>query len=117
MPEKTGSRVRLYRYGPTPKPKSKKMENREPSSSLYHTYRWEKLSKVFRQDHPLCEICKSKGITRASEVTDHIIPWPVCKDFYNRQNLQALCQECNRAKGNRDKAMIQGRERPPISGY
>ena len=83
---------------------------RERSSELYHTYRWTKLSSSFRKEpeNCLCAICKSKGIIRLANVVDHITPWPICgKDgFYDRSNLQALCEDCNREKGNRDKKKI-----------
>ena len=57
--------------------------------------------------HPLCEECKRNGIIKAGEVTDHIIPWPVCQDFYDENNLQTLCKDCNHAKGQKDKKLIQ----------
>ena len=40
--------------------------------------------------------------------TDHVIPWPICADrFYDRTNLQSLCDECNNIKGQKDKKLIQ----------
>ena len=39
---------------------------------------------------------------------DHIIPWPICADrFFDRTNLQALCDDCNHEKGQKDKKKIQ----------
>ena len=59
-------------------------------------------------EHPLCEECKRKGILRPSTCVDHIIPWPICADrFYDRSNLQALCEDCNNRKGQQDKRKIQ----------
>lgn len=81
---------------------------REKSAEPYHTYRWAKLSRAFRAEHPLCEECRKKGIIKASTCVDHIEPWPICGDrFYDRSNLQALCDECNHLKGQRDKKKIQ----------
>ena len=57
--------------------------------------------------HPLCEECLKRGVFKSAEVVDHIVPWPVCEDFYDEKNLQSLCEDCNRAKGNRDKKTIQ----------
>lgn len=80
---------------------------RERSADPYHTNRWTKLSRAWRATHPLCEECKSKGIIKAADVVDHIDPWPICEDFFDTKNLQSLCEDCNRAKGNRDKKRIQ----------
>lgn len=77
------------------------------SDDLYHTSRWTKLAKEFKQSHPLCERCKAQGLIVAAEVVDHIIPFPVCQDFFDRNNLQSLCSHCNIAKGNEDKKLIQ----------
>lgn len=79
---------------------------RERSSDLYHTYRWTRLSRAFRQSHPLCAECARNGRLKAAEVVDHIVPFPVCRDFFDESNLQSLCSDCNIAKGNRDKAVI-----------
>lgn len=80
---------------------------RERSADPYHTSRWTRLSRAWRRMHPLCEECKRNGIIKAGEVTDHIIPWPVCQDFYDENNLQTLCEDCNHAKGQKDKKLIQ----------
>jgi len=89
--------------------RSGKMEMRPRSSDLYHTYYWTRLSKAFREEHPLCEACRKKGIIKAADVVDHITPYPICGDngFFDRDNLQSLCQQCNIAKGNQDKKAIQ----------
>lgn len=76
---------------------------REKSADPYHTSRWTKLSSRFRDLHPLCAECERQGRLTAATCVDHIIPWPVCGDFYDESNLQALCNECNNLKGQRDK--------------
>ena len=80
---------------------------RERSADPYHTSRWTKLSRSFRAMHPLCEECRRNGVIKAAAVVDHIIPYPVCEDFFDERNLQSLCEDCNRAKGNRDKMLIR----------
>ena len=80
---------------------------RPRSDSPYHTWRWTKVSRAFRERHPLCAECFRHGILKAAEVTDHIVPWPVCGDFWDSTNYQALCADCNAAKGNRDKRLIE----------
>ena len=79
---------------------------RERSADPYHTSRWTKLSRTFRAEHPLCVECLRNGTLTPSTCVDHIVPYPVCKDFYDRQNLQALCDRCNNIKGQRDKITI-----------
>ena len=81
---------------------------RERSGAPYNTHRWHKLAKAFIESHPLCEECKRKGIIKAAECVDHIDPWPICEDyFFDTRNLQALCNQCNIDKGNKDKKRIQ----------
>lgn len=83
--------------------------HRERSHDLYHTSRWTRLAAAWRAEHPLCEECRKKGVIKAAQHTDHIIPWPVCGEdgFFDRNNLQSLCAECNNEKGQRDKKVIQ----------
>ena len=81
---------------------------RERSADPYHTARWTRLSRAFRAEHPLCAECQRHGVIRPSTCVDHIEPWPICADrFYDRTNLQALCDECNHLKGQQDKKLIQ----------
>lgn len=84
------------------------MYHRERSDDLYHTSRWTRLSDRYRIAHPLCEECKRKGIIEPATCVDHIIPFPICKDyFFDENNLQSLCDKCNNEKGQRDKKKIQ----------
>lgn len=78
------------------------------SANPYHTARWTKLSRAFREEHPLCEMCKARGVVKPATCVDHIEPWPICGDrFFDRSNLQSLCDECNHLKGQYDKIKIQ----------
>ena len=88
-----------------PSPPREKYTRRR-SDDPYHTYRWTKLSRAWRTAHPLCAECQRKGIIKPAQVVDHIIPWPVCGDFFDTTNFQSLCEECNVLKGNRDKKII-----------
>jgi 5-methylcytosine-specific restriction endonuclease McrA len=84
-----------------------KMENRPESRPEYHTARWTKESRAFRQRNPLCRMCRERGIIRAATVTDHIIPVEVHGDFWDQSNWQPLCTKHNIEKGNKDKKLIQ----------
>lgn len=87
--------------------RSARMEDRKRSADEYHTARWTRESKAYRQENPLCRKCDSVGLVRATEVTDHIIPPEVHGDFWDRSNWQPLCRRCNIEKGNHDKKLIQ----------
>ena len=80
---------------------------RERSADLYHSSRWTRLSKAFRASHPLCEECRRQGLTVPATCVDHIVPFPVCDNFFDTKNLQALCDRCNMLKGEKDRATIQ----------
>lgn len=90
--------------------------NWQHSDPRYHTTRWYKLSTRWRIAHPLCEECRKRGVIKPAELVDHIIPVPVCKDFFDESNLQSLCRDCNNAKGQRDKAIIQKWRREQETG-
>lgn len=81
--------------------------HREKSDDLYHTPRWTRLSRAFRVRHPLCAECQRNGKLVPSTCVDHIIPFPMCVDFFDETNLQALCNECNMLKGIKDRQKIQ----------
>lgn len=86
-----------------------RMQRRAASRAEYHTSRWTRESRLWREEHPLCEECKRRGLIKPAEVVDHIIPAEVCTDFWDRSNWQSLCKDCNIAKGNRDKKLIHGK--------
>lgn len=106
MATKAGKRQRPWKQEVR---RCQKMEDRPRSRDEYHTARWTRESRVFREDHPLCEICWKQGIITPSEVVDHIIPVAICQDFWDKRNWQALCKKCNIKKGNQDKKLIHGR--------
>ena len=106
MPKKPKPKDRPWL--PERKPNDK-MQARQASIPEYHTSRWTRESRLWREAHPLCEECKRKGIVKAAEVVDHIIPVAVCADFWDRSNWQSLCRDCNNTKGNKDKKLIQSK--------
>lgn len=54
-------------------------------------------------------VCCSGRVSEAGQHTDHIVPWPVCgtDGFFDTNNLQSLCADCNHKKGQEDKKVIQ----------
>jgi 5-methylcytosine-specific restriction enzyme A len=86
---------------------SRPMQTREKSNDLYHTSRWTKESKRFREEHPLCVDCNLEGLIVPSEVVDHIIPLALSIDPWDKSNWQALCKRHNNIKAAQDKKLIQ----------
>jgi 5-methylcytosine-specific restriction protein A len=70
---------------------------------FYHTSRWKKESKAFRDQHPLCSRCMEEGIIAPTEVTDHKIPVGICPDPWDQNNWDGLCKKHNITKGIEDK--------------
>lgn len=87
-----------------------RMENRIRSDDRYHSSRWTNESREFRRLNPLCVNCQKKGIIKASEVTDHVVPVSIHPNFWDKTNWQALCKSCNIEKGNQDKQLIHGKK-------
>lgn len=104
MAARANKRTRLY--GVQPRPEATKGYTRIRSSDEYHTSRWTRESRAYRASNPLCVMCQKEGIIHESEVVDHVIPFPVCSDFFDQNNWQALCKKHNAEKGNKDKKVI-----------
>ena len=85
-----------------------KMQLRPRSDNLYHTARWTKESKAFREENPLCATCLKEGIIHAAEAVDHVVPYPLC-DFWDKTNWAPICRKHNIQKGNRDKKLLHER--------
>jgi hypothetical protein len=52
---------------------------------------------------PFCELCLKKGIARAANIADHLVPHAGNWECFRLGRLQSLCQECH----SRDKALIE----------
>lgn len=74
-----------------------------PRDEFYHTSRWKKESRLFRQLHPLCANCEREGFVVPAEITDHIIPKNACMDPWEKKNWEGLCKKCHAKKGPTDK--------------
>lgn len=74
-------------------------------TKFYASTRWRKLSKIIRQQRPLCEVCLATGMPnpRPSTEVDHIIPINKGGDPWSESNLQALCSLHHAQKSARDR--------------
>lgn len=77
------------------KPTAKTWSN---DPKFYHSTEWRRISKQVRTEEPFCSECLKKGITKLSEVTDHIVAIKNGGSKLDRNNLQGLCRNCNNAK-------------------
>jgi 5-methylcytosine-specific restriction protein A len=61
-----------------------------------YNYRWQKASKVFLLDNPLCVYCGKLGRITPATVVDHIIPHKGDEElFWDVGNWQPLCKLCH----------------------
>lgn len=64
-------------------------------SGLY-SYRWQRASKAFLAEHPLCVFCEKLGRVTPSSVVDHVKPHRGDEAmFWDSTNWQALCKPCH----------------------
>ena len=57
---------------------------------------WARISRMVRQDRPVCEVCHDAAATEV----DHIIPFNGPADPLRTQwsNLQSICRQCHNKK-------------------
>jgi HNH endonuclease len=63
-----------------------------------YTAHWNKLSRDWRRQHPLCQHCMDEGRVVAAYAVDHKVPHkgdPAI--MYDLNNLQSLCESCHNA--------------------
>lgn len=72
-------------------------DRRGSAASRGYDRHWRKLRRLVLLREPLCRSCATKGIDRAAEHVDHIVP--LDRGGTNADdNLQPLCQACHNAK-------------------
>jgi len=74
-----------------------------PSSSRrgYDT-RWRRLRLHVLRHEPLCRSCRSRGLIRAANEVDHIVPIRLGGARFDESNLQPLCKPCHSAKTRKE---------------
>lgn len=71
-----------------------------------YDYRWQKASRRYRMNHPLCVVCKGEGRVEPAAVVDHIIPHRGRQTlFWNTANWQSLCKRCHDQKTARERRL------------
>jgi 5-methylcytosine-specific restriction protein A len=86
-------------YKPDPKIKRKPFANKPTySDGPYNTSSWRKLRYQVIQAGPVCAACRRAP----SVVADHITPVRLGGDFWDINNLQALCARCHNSKSAKE---------------
>lgn len=84
---------------PVHKPKGEASAARPERTSARargYTTRWDKASKGFLRNNPLCTCCEANGTAQPAQVTDHTVPHRGDnKLFWLRSNWQGLCKWCH----------------------
>lgn len=62
---------------------------------LYNSAAWKRIRKAHLLSHPLCVMCKPRGIVQAATVVDHIEPHRGDAAKFYAGPFQALCKGCH----------------------
>jgi 5-methylcytosine-specific restriction protein A len=64
-----------------------------------YNYRWQKASKRFLREHPLCVACAAEGRDESATLVDHVKPHRGDYElFWNEKNWQSLCERHHNLK-------------------
>ena len=80
---------------------------RKERQKIYQDVRWQRLRVAYLADHPLCEECLARGVTREAVDVHHVVSFMSAEGVeriklaLNYDNLRALCKECHQAEHNR----------------
>jgi 5-methylcytosine-specific restriction enzyme A len=64
---------------------------------LYDRKFWVRMSRLHRQQHPLCEACLRRGIVTAAQVVHHIEPHHGNINVFRLSPFESLCMRCHNA--------------------
>ena len=90
----------------THKKQERQKHDRERGSASARGYdrNWQKASKRFLREHPLCAECERQGEITAAALVDHIIPHRGDQGlFWDEANWQALCGRHHDLKTSRER--------------
>lgn len=65
---------------------------------LYDRRAWRRRSKAQLSEEPLCKHCLERGIVKAADHADHVIPHRGDEELFWYGELQSLCHECHSTK-------------------
>ena len=75
-----------------------------------YDWQWDKDSKAFLREHPLCYYCGLLGRITAARCVDHATPHRGDEQLLrDRSNWRSACIECNSSKGDDDEPTFLAR--------
>ena len=75
---------------------------RGSSTERGYGYKWQQAREGYLKRHPLCVMCKRRGLVVEASVVDHITPHKGDMAlFWDSSNWQALCRLCHDAHKKR----------------
>lgn len=80
------------------------MRNAPQRSDIHNATTWNRLRYlVLRRDGGKCVLCGRGAADGVKLHVDHIVPASICPErYYDPDNLQTLCEECNLGKSDLD---------------
>ena len=85
---------------------------RNDNSKFYNARKWRKVSKAYREAHPLCEVCEAEGGVGHADVCDHTKGLQYLldnnQDPYNWDELKSMCHKCHNKKSGKDSRKKRG---------
>jgi 5-methylcytosine-specific restriction protein A len=85
--------------GQSPKERRQRYDqqrNQQEHRKFYGTKRWRDFRAWYRQEHPLCEDCLERGITKAMDEVHHVAKLKDNPDkAVDEQWVRSLCTECH----------------------
>jgi len=85
--------------------KVERVTNKKSWSSTdfnYNSSRWINIRNAYRNEKPLCEECKKKGIITPMNVVDHVTPISQGGSAWYWSNLQSLCTAHHNSKSRKE---------------
>lgn len=88
---------------PIPKPfETGRVKARWPG---YNTPRWRKISKLFKEEHPICDM---EGCGQPTYYTEHQVPALECEDPWDESNFRPRCRYHGDSKTGKEGAKAKG---------
>ena len=92
IPDKTAGKLKPGRVIPY---EQKHPETVKKTAERGYGSRWQKVSKLYLNEHPLCERCELRGYIQPAVLVHHKTPIRSGGEIFDFENLEALCHKCH----------------------